>query len=177
MLFEYDEKKDKSKLRRSIDEKIRSYILAQGLIALMGGVIHGTTLLVLGIDLALFFGLMNFVFSWIPNIGAIIAVALPIPIILLTPGTHWLVMAIAIGLPIAFQFVSGQFIEPRILSKAVSLPALTVIVSLMFWGTIWGIIGATLSIPLTVAAKLYLEDTDHPVAKFLSKMLNNIGGT
>jgi hypothetical protein len=44
------------------------------------------------------------------------------------------------------QFITGQVIEPKILGNAMDIPPITVICALLFWGSLWGIIGAILSV-------------------------------
>ncbi len=61
-----------------------------------------------------------------------------------------------------WQFVVGQVIEPQILGDHMEVPPITVIICLLFWASVWGIVGAILSVPLTTSIKVYLENIDHP---------------
>lgn len=100
-----------------------------------------------------------------------LGVILPLPFVVLKEGFElWELAAVAIGLTLV-QFVLGQVLEPKILGNAMDIPPITVICALLFWAAIWGIIGAILSVPLTVAIKLYLENFDHPAAKLLAGII------
>jgi len=57
------------------------------------------------------------------------------------------------------NLVFGNIIEPNLLGRRLGLSTLVVILSLLFWGFIWGPLGALLSVPLTVVLKIWLENT------------------
>lgn len=156
--------------------------------AIMTGVGTFIILEVLRVPLSTFFGLMAFLLEFIPNIGAIIATFLPLPIVILSPEFGYVTIVLAFALPAALhvsllttffnlcsitllvtqlcvvheaqltfinffffeyrigQFFLGQMVEPRVLGAVMEVPALTVLVCLMFWGSVWGIIGAILSV-------------------------------
>ena len=72
---------------------------------------------------------------------------------------------IAIIAPAAFHFIIGNIIEPKLLGKSLDINPVTVLVSLVFWGGVWGIPGAVISVPLTGIIKLYCACIDHPFFK------------
>lgn len=170
MLLGYDGS-NKSVLQSNIDSRIRKYIMIHSFISVLTGVGTSIILLIFGVDLVLFLGLMACILNYIPNIGSVLGVLLPLPFVLFKEEfALWELLAVAVALTV-MQFLTGQVLEPKILGNAMDMPPITVICALLFWGALWGIIGAILSVPLTVAVQLYLENIDHPAAKALAGMI------
>lgn len=168
--YEEEDNDEKSELSVALDFQIRTYVVIHTLLSVVLGVLTTIVLLCFSVDFSLFFGLMTFVLNYIPNVGSIVAIALPLPFVLLDDRAWW--RAIIVGaILILFQFLICQVLEPKILGKAMNIPPVTVIVALLFWGAVWGIIGAILSVPLTVAIKLYLSNIDHPAPQALSNII------
>lgn len=180
----------------------------QTVISATVGLFTGIILYSLSVDLSLVFALLSFVLNFIPNLGSVIATLLPVPIILLDPNQTWLTAGLAIGLIAAVhvrvrglhcspmltavdtQMTIGNFIEPKIFGKTVDLHPVTVLAALVFWGSVWGIVGALLSVrkvvfrtdkrltasctpqvPLTAILKVVLLHTDHPMTQFVGHAL------
>ena len=171
MLLEYDEKRDKVDLQRNIDKKIRSYILLKIVISSVTGVLVALTLLALRLDMWLLFGLLSFLLNFIPSVGSMIAVLLPLPIALLDPDQTWWSILLIILIPGCIQFGIGNFVEPNVMGKSMKMSAVAVLAALAFWGGVWGIIGAFMSVPLTVMLHLWLISIDHPMCQFLGQLI------
>lgn len=171
MLLEYDPYEEKSKLRRRIDVSIRKYLLLKLFISLLTGALITVILLILTVDLAIVFGLLTFLLNFIPSIGSIIAVLLPIPIVVLDPDQQWWVIVLVIVLPMCVQLTIGNFVEPKLMGQKMEMSAVAVLFALAFWGSIWGIVGAFLSVPITVVLRLWLLGIDHPSTNFLGRLL------
>jgi predicted PurR-regulated permease PerM len=56
--------------------------------------------------------------------------------------------------------VVGNFVEPKMLGRGMGLSTLVVILSLLFWGFILGVVGLFLSVPITMAIKIMLEQSE-----------------
>jgi len=161
----------KTKLENMIDSQIRSYIMIHSLTSVIVGVGATFILFVFGTDLCLFFGLTTFILNFIPNVGSVVATLLPVPIILLSPDfALWRLLGVALSLT-TMHFVVGQVLEPMILGDRMEVPPITVIICLLFWGSVWGLVGAILSVPLTTSIKVYLENIDHPATHALAGMI------
>jgi AI-2 transport protein TqsA len=148
--------------------KVRSYLTAKIILSAATGLTVGLILLVLGVDLALVFGLLAFLLNFIPNIGSVIATLLPLPVVLIQFDSALMIL-LAILLPGAVQMTIGNVIEPRVLGKSVDLNPVTVLLGLMFWGLIWGVVGMLLATPLTAVLKVQLNrfEVTRPVAKLM----------
>jgi AI-2 transport protein TqsA len=109
------------------------------------------------VPLALVFGIFAFLLNFIPNVGSIIAVLLPIPVLFLSPDTSLTTAILAVALPSGVQFLIGNIIEPRLMGKLLGLHPIVILLALIFWGVTWGIIGMLLAAPITATLRIILE--------------------
>lgn len=123
-----------------------------------------------GLDFAEFWGLLIFFLNFIPNIGAIVATAFP-ALLALIQFDSWLPFLIIISGIVTIQFVIGNLVEPRYLSKSLNLSPLVILFALALWGAIWGILGMFLSVPITVMMMIVFAhfDKTRPLAILLSQ--------
>ena len=135
---------------------VKKYIFTKFITSSITGIIAGLIYWFLGLELAFIFGSLTFLLNFIPVVGSIIAVILPIPIAVLQYSDVSSVMLI-IFLPIIFHQIIGNIIEPKIFGDAFGLHPITIILSLIFWGMIWGIIGVLLAAPLTAIIRVTFE--------------------
>lgn len=153
-----------------IGRLVREYISVKTLTSFIVAVISFIIMMILGIDFAGFWALLIFALNFIPVIGSIIAVILPTVLALVQPGGG-LTLFIMTGvlLTIAEQIV-GSLIEPRMMGRSLNLSPLVILLSLASWGTLWGIAGMFLCVPMTVAMMIILAqfDATRPVAILLS---------
>ena len=157
-----------AKLRRQINE----YVRVKTIVSFLTGAFTFLFLRMLGVDLALVFGTMAFFLNFIPNIGSFVAMALPLPVILLAPPDQLDVVdkVLAFGLPAGVQLFMGNFVEPRWMGKSLDLHPVVVLLALIFWGFLWGPIGMLLSVPITAVIKTLLEQSEltRPAARLLA---------
>ena len=139
------------------------------MLSMATGALVGVILAILGVDLAMVFGILAFVLNFIPNIGSLIAIVLPLPLVLVDPEFTLTLLVLAIALPGAVQMVIGNVIEPMWMGRKLGLSTVVVFLSLVVWGWIWGPVGMLLSVPLTMIIKILLEDSEdyHVVAMML----------
>lgn len=146
---------------------VRRYVTLKSVMSLLTGVLVIVWLWLLGIDNALFMGLLAFFLNFVPTIGSFVA-AIPgviLGFILLGPG---MAVVTAVGYTIINVGVSNV-IEPRFMGQGLGISPLVIVVSLIFWGWLLGPIGMLLSIPLTMAVKAGLESggATRPIAVLL----------
>lgn len=138
--------------------EIQHYMGIKTIVSLVTGILLGAWVGVLGVDFAVFWGLVAFVLNYIPNFGSIIA-AVPTTILALVQvGPGWALL-LAFGY-LVVNMAIGNFIEPPLMGRRLGLSALVVVLSLVFWGWVWGPIGMLLSVPLTMVVKIMLENTE-----------------
>jgi AI-2 transport protein TqsA len=148
---------DVERFTRATSE-IQKYLLVKTAASVVTGVVAGLWVWLVGVDLPLVWGLLAFVLNFVPAVGSIIAAVPPIgvAVVMLGPGAA---VAVAAGY-LAVNMVIGNFLEPRILGRALGLSPLVVLLSVLFWGFVLGPVGALVSVPLTVAAKIFLSNSE-----------------
>ena len=100
-------------------------------------------------------GVLAFLLNYIPNLGSIIAGT---PAVLLAFIQFGLGRALVVAAGyVVINIVFGNMIEPKIMGQRLGLSTLTVFLSLVFWGWVWGPVGMILSVPLTMVVKIALE--------------------
>ena len=134
------------------------YVALKTLISMLTGLLVGLMLWAKGVNFYVLWGLVAFLFNFIPNVGSIVAA---IPGILLTLlqfgyGDAMLVMA---GY-LAINILIGNIIEPNVMGQGLGLSPLVVFLSLMFWGWLLGPVGMILSVPLTMFIKIMMESSE-----------------
>jgi AI-2 transport protein TqsA len=154
---------------REIEMKIRSYIVTKTVISIFTGLAFGAVLWFYGIPLSVVFALLAFLLNFIPNVGPLIACALPAPLILLDPNLSIPGMVMVMVLASVVQFVSGNIVEPKVMGDSFELHPIAILLTLMLWGIIWGLPGMFLATPLTAAAKILFEkfEMTKPIADLL----------
>jgi AI-2 transport protein TqsA len=148
------ERVPKAGIRREIRESIQKYLITKTVVSAITGVLVGVTLLLLGVDMAVAFGLFAFVLNFIPNIGSVISTLLPLPVVVLNPEVSTTVAILAIAIPGAIQFVIGNLLEPRMLGTSLDLHPVVILVSLIFWSVLWGPVGMLLAAPITAILRI-----------------------
>ena len=137
---------------------VRHYVAIKTWMSLLTGAIVAAILLLLGVDYALLWGLLAFLFNFVPNIGSVLAAVPAILLALVQLGFASALYA-TFGY-LAVNIVVGNVIEPRITGKGLGLSTLVVFLSLVFWGWVLGPVGMVLSVPLTMIVKIYLESAE-----------------
>ncbi|MCP5048784.1 MAG: AI-2E family transporter [bacterium] len=165
-----DDRADKIKfIINSIEDQVQHYLLIKTFVSFLTAFISAIILSIMGMDLILFSALMIFVLNFIPNIGSFIATLIPVFIAILKFGFN-LKVAILATLLVTIQFVIGNAVEPKITGKSLNLSPLVILVSLIFWGYIWGVVGMILAVPLTSAIKIFFQHI--PVLKPIAELIS-----
>ncbi len=156
-------------LMERVQTQLTRYIIAKTLASLATGLLTGVALAILGVDMASLFGVLAFLLNFIPNIGAMISLLLPIPVVVLQSG-FGTVFILSLAIPGLINFVIGSFIEPKLIGQTLNLHPITVLLALMYWGLIWGITGMFLAVPITAVMKIVLDqfDSTKPVANLMA---------
>jgi AI-2 transport protein TqsA len=148
----------------------RQYLLVTTVFGFIVAVLDSIALGILGIPLAVTWGLLSFITNYIPNIGFIIGVVPPALLGLLTGGPKLMVIVIVVYC--VLNFIVQSIIQPRFIGDAVGLSVTVTFVVLFFWAWLLGPLGAILAIPLTLLCKALLVDID-PQAKWADALLRD----
>jgi predicted PurR-regulated permease PerM len=142
---------------REIVRAVQQYLIVKTTVAIMTGTLAGLACWAIGVPYAPLWGFLAFLFDFIPAVGAFFA-AIPAGIVaLLMLGP--LEMVLTLGAFLVVNATVGNFIEPRMHGKNQSLSPLFVILSLVFWGWVFGPVGMLLAVPLSMILKISLEDS------------------
>ena len=139
-------------IQGEIESRVQKYLIVKISVSAMTGVLVWLILSVLGIPLAMVFGLLSFVLNFIPNIGSAIACLLPLPIVLVSPDISMTRAVLAIALPAGVQFSVGNVIEPKLMGKSLDLHPVAILGALIFWGRLWGMPGMLMAVPMSVSS-------------------------
>ena len=153
------------------DAQVLSYIKGKVLISLGVGVATALILLAVGLDLWLVFGVMAFWLNFIPNVGSVVAVLLPMPVVLLDPTFSSGAVFLALVLPFGVHAIAGNVFEPLVFGHSMELAPVTILLSLMLWGSVWGVTGMVLAVPMTAVLRIHLAYVDHPLPRYLAARL------
>lgn len=155
-----------------IDSKIRRYLAIKMVISASTGLVVGLILWAFGLDLALVFGVLAFLLNFIPSIGSIIATLLPLPIALIQFESS-LAIAGVVLIPGAIQIGVGNIVEPMVMGEGLDLHPVTILMSLIFWGLLWGIVGMLLATPIMAVLKIVFSrlEITRPIAELLAGRL------
>jgi AI-2 transport protein TqsA len=161
-----------------ISARVKRYIATKVLVSAITGLSVGLILSALGIPLAMAFGLMAFLLNFIPSVGSIVSVLLPLPIVLVDPNIGPTTAVLAVVLPGAVQMLLGNFIEPKIMGQTMELHPAVILMSLVLWGMLWGVVGMFVAVPMTATVKLILERMEHtkPIADLIGGRLDALVG-
>ncbi|MEM6658331.1 MAG: AI-2E family transporter [Pseudomonadota bacterium] len=133
----------------AITFNLQRYVGVKTLISLITASISYTIFRTLGLEYAETWAVLTFALNFIPSIGSIIAVIFPAMIALVQFESIGPFLIVVLGCG-TIQFLIGNFLDPAMLGRSLNMSTFLVILALTFWTTVWGLIGAFLSVPLTV---------------------------
>lgn len=138
--------------------EVQTYLVVKSALSVVTGAICGVWVAICGVDFALLWGLLAFLLNYVPTIGMFIATIPPVVVALIQygPGGALLVLA---GYGV-INFTLGNLVEPRVMGRALGLSPLVVFLSMVFWGWLWGPVGALLAVPLTMVIKIALSNIE-----------------
>ncbi|NBK22886.1 MAG: AI-2E family transporter, partial [Spirochaetia bacterium] len=153
-----------------ITRQVSKYLLLKGVISAMTGVMFYLTALVTGLDLPILWGVLAFVFNFIPSIGSLIITTLTIIMALIQFAPAWSNVIYVGIMTISIQTILGNIIDPKLQGGQLNLSPFVILVSLTLWGYIWGIPGMFLSVPITSVLQILCANVKslRPIAILIS---------
>lgn len=134
------------------------YLAIKSAVSLATGLLIALWLSLIGVDFSLLWGLLAFLFNFVPNIGSIIAAVPAVLLALVLGGLNTALLAVLGYLVV--NVVMGNILEPKVMGQGLGLSVLAVFLSLIFWGWVLGPVGMLLSVPLTLFMKVVLESRE-----------------
>jgi AI-2 transport protein TqsA len=131
-----------------ITNDFQRYMVVRTGIGLVNGVLIWLAAWLLGLEFAFIWGFTSFLLNYIPTIGSVVAVIFPV-LFALAQGDGslpWLTLLVFGGI----QILLGVILDPLIEGHYLAPSPLVVLLSVTFWGWVWGIPGAFIGVPLTI---------------------------
>jgi len=165
-------------MRRTMEQ----YLWVQTALSIISTSLTYVTLLIIGLDNALFWAFVIFVLNYIPTVGSIIATVLPSLFAIVQPLNSWpdwmpddsLLCGVIVFAGVSvWQFLIGNFVAPRMQANSLNVSPIVVLLGLAVWGALWGPAGMFLSAPLTVMVMIVLAQV--PGARWVAVLLSADG--
>jgi predicted PurR-regulated permease PerM len=161
-----------SKTAEEIARKVRKYMFIRTLASVLTGLAVFAFTLSIGLDLAIAWGVISFVLNYIPYIGPLIAVVFPV-LFATTQFESWPMAAVLFGGLYTIQFVIGNYFEPTIAGRALAISPFVMLVAFFYWGFLWGIPGAFIGLPVTIAIFTICEQNRS--TRWIARLLSTSG--
>ncbi len=154
----------------SIIHRVNYYLLVKTAISFATGVMTYVLAMVFGLEVALPLAVMTFVLNFIPNVGSIVATGLVVLAAYVQLNDPALT-AIIFVLAGTIQFINGSIVDPMLMGRALRLSSFGILLSLAFWGAVWGVPGMFLSVPIMVMLLVVCSHVPalRPIAILLSR--------
>ena len=156
------------RIRRGVER----YVWVQTITGLIIGALSFIMMMAVGLQNAFVWAVLIFFAGYVPILGGAVAITLPPIFALVQFGGYWqAVTLLLVGQTI--HFAVGNLVAPRMQGVTLNVDPIVVLLSLAFWGAIWGLTGMFLSTPLTVVAIVVL--VQFPGTKWISVLLSGDG--
>jgi len=174
--FEKENRPDIKDTLKEIKETIQSYIGGVGLVMVILSILNTIGLTVIGIEHAMFWGVLAGVLSIIPYAGTALGGMLPFVFALSTAESSWQPIAVLVYYMV-IQQVEGNFITPNIVGNKVDINPFFAILSIVILGTLWGVGGVLLALPLISITRIILGQfqSTEPIAFLMSSSIMDKG--
>ncbi len=147
------------KISDQISNSVGRWVIGQLSIALIHATVVFTFLSIVQVPFALLLSFIAFLFALVPLVGPVIAFVLITSFALLS-GVE---TALAVGIfYLIYLQIDAYLISPRVMKKAVSIPSAAVVIAALAGGTLMGVLGALIAIPLAASALLIIREVWMP---------------
>lgn len=167
--FHRDARREVIDAVETIAGKIRSYLGVTTVTSLLTGVSSAAFSFAVGLDLALVWGVLNFLLNFVPVIGNLVGIVPPALYALIQFDGYVMPLVVFIGFAV-IQLVISNFVYPMLQGHSLSLSPVAIVIALAFWSWIWGIAGALIAVPLTAASVIVCEH--FPSTQWIAKLLS-----
>jgi predicted PurR-regulated permease PerM len=155
----FESRKTAEKLFSKIQHLTKRYMLGQGLVILILGLLIGSGLWLIGVPYPFFWGFLAGFLEIIPYLGTSIGGILPVFYMLMVADNFWQPLAV-IGLYIVVQQIEGNFISPNVMGTSIKINPFFIILGLFLGGVMWGISGMILAMPILAISKEIFRSID-----------------
>lgn len=152
-----------------ISHDIKTYVRIKTALGLITALLCYAIMKAVGLQLAEFWAVITFITYFIPTVGSIIAVLGPMLLLIIQFTDPWIIGGVAVAI-VTIQVAMNNAVEPKLVGRSLNLSSLVIIVSLVFWGVVWGVLGMFLCVPFMVIINIVLSkfEATRPIAVMLS---------
>ena len=164
-----EDRKRALSIASEIESHVSKYLLTITIINIGLGIAVGTAVGLLGLRNAIMWGALAAVLNFVPYIGALTGiVCMTIGAVLSFDSLGYAMLFPAVYF--AITTIEGSFVTPWVMGRSLTLNPVIILLSLTFWGFMWGIAGVILAVPILSAFKIFCAHIEElePVADFLS---------
>ena len=151
-------------------QRVGRYLLIQLGVNVTYGLIFGTGLWLIGVPSAILWGLLIALFRYIPFVGALIIATVP-ALLAFAVDPGWNMLILTVGLFLVLDLTTANVIEPRLYGSSTGVSPIAILLSAMFWATLWGPVGLILATPMTVC--LVVVGRHLPQFRFFETLLGS----
>ncbi|NOX98405.1 MAG: AI-2E family transporter [Verrucomicrobia bacterium] len=144
---------------RNSSMEIQKYLGIKTAVSMVTGILAWLVCTIFGVDFPILWGMVAFGFNYIPAIGSLLAAIPPIILALILHDTMWPAVGVLFGY-LSINVTLGNFLEPMVLGNRFGISTVVVILSVLFWGYVWGPVGMFLAVPLTMMVKVMLDNSN-----------------
>ncbi|WP_240768940.1 AI-2E family transporter [Paracoccus liaowanqingii] len=156
----------------SIMHRVNRYLVVKTGVSAVTAVIVWIIFRVAGLELAMAVATLTFILNFIPSVGSIVATVIATILAFVLTGDTTLTLIVGALCSIT-QFLIGNILDPMLLGQTLRLSSFGIILSLAFWGAIWGVPGMFLAVPIMVALMIICAHI--PWLRGLAVMLSREG--
>ncbi|MBZ9557879.1 MULTISPECIES: AI-2E family transporter [unclassified Modicisalibacter] len=164
------DKKRAVRITQDIERKLSRYLFTITLINAGLGIAVGTAMWALGMPSPLSFGLIAFLFNFIPYLGALAGILIASVVAIVS--FDWLGWPLIVaGTYFLLTTLEGQLITPYFVGRSLRLNTVVVFLTISFWAWLWSVVGMIVAVPLLVAVKTLSEHIEalEPLGHFLAE--------
>lgn len=136
-----------SQVMHRISDGVQQYLWINTITSAMSATVAYIVFKIVGLDFAVTLALLVFLLNFIPNIGSLLATTLPTLLALIQFDTLTPAVMIVVFYG-GSDMIIGNVVQPAMQGKSLNMSTTMVMISLTFWGTMWGIVGAFMAVPL-----------------------------
>jgi predicted PurR-regulated permease PerM len=137
----------------SINARVQHYLFIKTLMSVATGGLAALILLAGRVDFVIFTALLVFFLNYIPTFGSLLSTIFPALIAFVKFGFSPRFVLVTVAL-MAMQFLMGNVVEPQVMGRSLDLSPIVILLSLIFWGWLWGVVGMFLAVPVTSAIQI-----------------------
>lgn len=169
MFSDAERRKNVESVLTSITLMIQRYVFVKTWVSILVGTASWLVMWLFSLDNALFWAILIFLLNYIPYVGSIVAVTFPVLFSMAQFG-NWTIFIALLSLLLLIQTAVGYMIEPMLTGRTLDISPFVVLVSLSIFGTIWGVTGMVLAVPMVIIMIIVFAhfETTRPIAILLS---------